>query len=1180
MKIKKLLVLSALAFMGLSANAANLVERTEPLEPDFGPGGLTIDNFAATAADFQIGDCYVLYNVGSQAYFGEGNAWGTQVSITTETPLLARFTVPAGMTLEDNALLFNDYANSKTAWKLVFFDSPTSMFVDLGSQANYYWQVVAAGDKTYRLQASPKNPNYTPENNPGFVGLDVTTDPGNTACSPFLDEADGHYIDWQFFAVPEWTSYYKQKDAYDAAMKLKAQIEVCEAAGIDVSAAVAVYNNLDATAEQLNAAIEALKEALASTISGGTAENPADATKLITNPNFDNASSEGWLGTAPNMVGSGSHGPADVAEVYNNTFDTYQDLTGLPDGVYALRAKTAFRGSWGDLMAGTDAAAKLYAKVGDEETLAPFNNIWSCLNTEPMAGETYFGTTAAENASGIYYSPNDPSAFRLYEENGFYDTTLFFEMSGGKVRIGVKNPSKCTDGCDNWSIFDTFTLMYYGSDPAAYQKWVELSVPTVAIPEDALYTQSYYDAYQEALAAGKATNKAEAVAAIAAVKTVAAELQKNINLWQQLQKKADEAMVMISSSDYDGQLTTDDLADWLYEDYEEGILEEVALTNDEIEATIQLIQEMMDAVKAEYSTKIEKGTDLTHWLNNPDFEFGLSSGAAEGWTVTRISGGNVTPGPLGSADDDKMIAAIGKTNHCFESWHCHDWDVWQEIKSAPAGVYQISVQGYVRCEAAGYTQGDEVDPATIPIKLYMNNATSVFPSVYSEEIAPEHFLDDGTLPVIEDHSWTGAISTAPNSMGAASLCFAWGMYQVNTFGLVKEGESMRIGVKGKMDTDWWCIWDNFHIIYQGFDPEYVQPALEAALANIDLSKPMAKSLFEKASELEAAAKTAIEGKDGVKMFKVLSDVSDLVAEIDASVAIFAKLQTAVDNLMAEANESSSPFKKDALALVEEIQSAIDGYQLENEDVDTYMEKIAEMRTKLFLPAYDPDTVSDENPVDFTAVLQTPSFEKDGTNSIDGWVATGHKFGNDDQLFALALESWESVFHIYQDVAGLPDGTYTLKVNGWQRTASPTYLYAESGGVKFSKELIKQAEGLPGGMEAPSSLSGAVEQFSEDVFMNTLVVKVVDGKLRIGVQKEQTSGSDWIVLDNFQLWYHGTNSSLNPDTPESVESLIASEPVKVEYYTLDGRRAAIMQKGILIQRTTYADGKVVVKKIRN
>ena len=1179
MKISKLLVLSALTFMGLSANAANLVERTEPLEPDFGPGGLTVDNFAATAADFVIGDCYVLYNVGSQAFFGEGNAWGTQASISTETPLMVRFTVPAGMTLEDNALLFNDYANSKTAWKLVFFDSATSMFVDLGSQANYYWQVVAAGDKTYRLQASPKNPTYTPENNPGFVGLDVTENPDNTALSPFLDEADGHYIDWQFFAVPEWTTYYNEKDAYDVAMKLKAQIEVCEAAGLDVSAAVAVYNNLNATAAELNAAIEALKEALAGTIIGGTADNPTDATALITNPNFDDASYDGWLGTAPNMVGSGSHGPANVAEKWNDTFDTYQELSGLPDGVYALGAKTSFRGGWTDFMDGIEPASRLYVTVAGEESYVPFNNIWSCLNTEPLGGDTDFGTTAAENNQGSYYSPNDPSAFRVYEEKGFYDTTLFFEMSGGKLRIGVKNPSKCThDGCDNWSCFDTFTLKYYGTDVAAYQKWVELSVPTVAIAEDAIYTQSYYDAYQEALTGGKATNKAEAVAAIAAVKAVAAELQQNISLWSQLQKKAEEAMSMTVSSDYDGLLATDDLADWLMDDYEEGILVERSLTNEELEATIDLINEMMEKVRKEYADKIEPGSDMTGMLTNPDFEFGLSSGAAEGWTVVRGSGGNLTPGPLGTDLDDLMIAAIGKTNHCFEGWHAYNWDIYQEIKSAPAGVYQISVQGYVRCEVGGYTQGDEVDPATIPIKLYMNNATSNFPSVYSEEVAEEHYVD-GILPDIETWSWNGTVPNTPNSMGAASLCFEWGMYQVNTFGLVKDGEPMRIGVKNTSAENWWCIWDNFKITYQGFLPEYVQPALEAAMAQIDLTKPMAKSLFEKASQLQADAQAAIESYSGTKMFNVLSSVSDLVAEIDASVAIFTKLQTAVDNLMAEANESTSSVKAEALALVDEIQAGIDGRTLENADAEAYMEKIAAMHTKLFMPDYS--NASDENPVDFTAVLQTPSFEKDGTNSIDGWVATGHKFGNDDQLFCLALESWESIFHIYQDVVGLPDGTYTLKVNGWQRTASPTYLYAESGGVGYSKELIKQAEGLPGGMEAPNSLSGAVEQFSEDVFMNTLIVKVVDGKLRFGVRKDQTTGNDWIVLDNFQLWYHGANSALTPDGDAVfVESVATSEPVKVEYYTLDGRKAAIVQKGILIQRTTYADGKVVVKKIRN
>ena len=532
MKSARFLTLCAFALIGQHAVAADLTERTMPTEPSFGPGQLTVNDFEATAADFELGACYVLYNVGSQAYFGEGNAWGTQASVTKDTPLLVRFTLPEGKTLDDAALLFNDYSNAKNAWKFVFFDNVTQMYVDLGSQANYFWQVLPTdGNKTYRLQASLLNPQYNPTSCPGFVGLDVSSNQENTALSPFLDEGDGHYIDWQFFAVPEWTTYFKQKDAYDVAMKLKAQIELCEAAGLDVSAAVAVYNNLNATAEELNAAIEALKEALVSTITCGTAENPADATALITNPNFDDASYDGWLGTAPNMVGSGSHGPANVAEFWNRAFDTYQELSGLPDGVYALRAKTAFRGSMEDMENGRESAAKLYAQVyNTEEFLIPFNNIWSCLNTESLGGDTYFGTTAYENSQGGYYSPNDPSAFRLYEEKGFYDTVLFFEMNGGKVRIGVKNPSMCPDGCDNWALFDTFTFKYYGKETAAYQKWVEQSIPSYTIPEDAIYTWTYADAYQESLTS-KATNKAEALAIIEEVKARKADLQKNIVWW-------------------------------------------------------------------------------------------------------------------------------------------------------------------------------------------------------------------------------------------------------------------------------------------------------------------------------------------------------------------------------------------------------------------------------------------------------------------------------------------------------------------------------------------------------------------------------------------------------------------------------------------------------------------------
>ena len=212
-----------------------------------------------------------------------------------------------------------------------------------------------------------------------------------------------------------------------------------------------------------------------------------------------------------------------------------------------------------------------------------------------MAGSTEFGTSAAENstaANGVtYYSPNDPSAFRLYEEKGFYDTTLFFEVpEGAKVRIGVKNPSKCTDGCDNWSIFDTFTLLYYGNETGSYQKWVEMSVPTVNIAEGTLFTQAYYDAYEAALNGVTATSKAEAQAAIESVKAVIADLQKNISLWQQYQQKADEGMTITIDDKYQFLISTGDLGDYLMEDYED-IINEIALTNEELEAEIEKLQD-------------------------------------------------------------------------------------------------------------------------------------------------------------------------------------------------------------------------------------------------------------------------------------------------------------------------------------------------------------------------------------------------------------------------------------------------------------------------------------------------------------------------------------------------------------------------------------------------------------
>jgi hypothetical protein len=176
MKISKLLVLTALWLTAGSAWAADLVERNAPEEP----ASAVIDADALeainkVAAPFVVGDAYVLYNTGAQQYFSQGNNWGTRASVS-DLPILVRFTLPEGKTLEDNALLLNDYDIKNNAWKIAFFDAADKMFVDRGSQANYFWQVVPQGDNVYRLQASPANPDLNPTNNPGFVGRDPNVD--------------------------------------------------------------------------------------------------------------------------------------------------------------------------------------------------------------------------------------------------------------------------------------------------------------------------------------------------------------------------------------------------------------------------------------------------------------------------------------------------------------------------------------------------------------------------------------------------------------------------------------------------------------------------------------------------------------------------------------------------------------------------------------------------------------------------------------------------------------------------------------------------------------------------------------------------------------------------------------------------------------------------------------------
>lgn len=290
----------------------------------------------------------------------------------------------------------------------------------------------------------------------------------------------------------------------------------------------------------------------------------------------------------------------------------------------------------------------------------------------------------------------------------------------------------------------------------------------------------------------------------------------------------------------------------------------------------------------------KNNVDVTMLLVNPDFESGEI-----GWTVTAASGGNVRPG--GSS-----------TNHCYEAWNNSNFDIYQEVQGVPVGVYEIQVQGFYRYGRGDYAWNaflaqeiDYVKPNGVPVYVYMNNNATNFVNVYGDpkQITDASFYGNTDYAVQVNN---GTTYYFPNGMSSAAVAFSDGMYKQSAYGLIaNEGDVMRIGVKGNSSqmNDSWVIWDDFKLIYRGFNPDVIKPVLETAMEDVRgyLGLLMGKTEYTALSAAFTAAETAIEDNDGEAMFNALNALYDAKDPARISKDIFLEADIAADTLrLAEA----------------------------------------------------------------------------------------------------------------------------------------------------------------------------------------------------------------------------------------------------------------------------------------
>ena len=1228
MKIAKLLVLSALMLIGNSA-MAEIVDgvRQQPKPKTVG---------------FQAEEEYYLYNVDAAQFFTQGNAWGTQASTSTSSGLkvkFAKYTIDGAW--DGKTYLFNDYRSD--AWFYVFFNSVNDLYVDLGNQTtvNTGWEVEENGGGTFRLSASATVPTNIPNKTQTFtegltkvegqyVGLDLSTNAANTALAPFLAPGEGICLNWAFVAAEDYEAIVPQLVLYAASVPLKELLDKAKKIGADVAAQEAVYLDEKSTVEQLEKAVEAAKAAIEKKekelaqgeMGKATADNPVSATAFITNPDFTGNILTGWDGDAFGVASA-----KENAEHYNKNYNTYQTLKELPNGVYAVGVNSFYRAgnaepAYNNYKANNEASryAKLYAVIGTD-TLT--TSIVSPFVGAPTENTGVGSESEVKDGDVSYWIPNNMEAAEYYMHTlGLYSNAVFAAVDDGTLTIGVRKD--VTIGGD-WTLFDDFSLTYYGNGADAYQKWFDAVIPDldiytgVELPKNhtAKYAEDYKAIFAE-LSSKKVSNKAEVIAAIQSAETAVDALTLNISLWKQLEALVERAKNVNANSEYD-PFYTDELYDWA--DLEaEGLFEELALTNEEL-------QDLIDEKNAQIEEAIRHpypGTEVTgQYLKNPDF-----TGNADGWTREAASGGNVAWG-----------------SNCYEAWNNASFDIYQIVENAPKGIYQISVQGFYRYGRGKYEdyaaqQVPEVKNA--PVYIYMNGNQTSFTNIYGDPVQiydPDFYNDPNPDFLREEIDIDGTKHYFPNGMHDAAIAFENDMYTQSAFGVVaNEGDVLRLGVKGSSNQlgDSWVIWDNFKLTYQGFDNiDVVKPLLESALNTGKQlkEKVMAKSAVKGLETTLNDAEAALAESDGVKMFNALSALLNANVAANASIVVFESLMTAVDNLSAAivTAVSGTDVIAEATTLRDDLLAKIDGGELEDADVEELQKEIAAMIKKLNVPE-EMANASDANPVDCTSMIVNPDYNN-GNN--DGWTidaGTGFNSG--------LIECYNNNFDEYQVIEGLPEGTYTVTVQGFYRygfaegeyaayTEDPTAnnylsLYAQVGDNEYAaamprlasdgaeehtSTLVRDGKFVAGddlaadvdwqwiwmtdpevnadstaatGVRIANGMIPVATLFNAGKFAGTEVTFVVgeEGTARIGLKKQEEKNTDgsWCIWDNWKMTYYGPNSTKTPTETGIKDVADKAAVVKTEFFNVSGARVNAAAKGIIIVKETLSNGAIKVKKV--
>ncbi len=549
---------------------------------------------------------------------------------------------------------------------------------------------------------------------------------------------------------------------------------------------------------------------------------------------------------------------------------------------------------------------------------------------------------------------------------------------------------------------------------------------------------------------------------------------------------------------------------------------------DKADATAEEITEAADALKAKVleakysSASPQNPVDVSDLMANPKFD-----GNANGWTTEREAD------PTGQQDNWQYQGSTQNTSDgttfagFWERWNPNapqmDWSIHQNLNNIPNGRYKLTAYVLTNKKA------DEGGPQG----LY----------VYATSFVAETRSSEQPLGSPDGEGYASPISVEFDVINGA----------------------VTVGFKAVDYNSNWAGVDNFKLEFMGAAAaettarDLLAKAIEDANANLNTVGKTSRAgmtRFQEVVNLATQAQQNTEVADDSLLalsYQLIAEFDTLKVDADA----YAELQTITKGMLEKMSDPESPYNgmligTEYFNYYGELMVGYDAGTFDPKEIGGVQAKADSLYTETIAALL---TSGKTNNV--TGMLANPTFEN---NSASGWSGTGATGVKDGML-----EMFGKNYDFYQEVTGMPAGTYEMTLQGFHRPSNndncqtawgvegdpyyevEAYAYVNDGLAELNHcydhvtdtvvngndiALVVGDESISGKYAVNNITSASMVLAHGDYPVTVKGYVGSDGVLRVGVKLENKQANSWSAFGHFEIKYlgaadmSGANSTLN------------------------------------------------------